>query len=126
MTDSMRASISLTERRRHVQIAYNEEHGIEPKTVTKNVADILNRLRSESPREVTQKQHGISSLEEFLPDDLSLEIARVEEAMLKAASDLRFEEAAVLRDALQTLQRQMVAPAKGLPDEAEPVDSPYV
>jgi excinuclease ABC subunit B len=126
MTDSMRASISLTERRRHVQIAYNEEHGIEPKTVTKNVADILNRLRSESPREVTQKQHGISSLEEFLPDDLSLEIARVEEAMLKAASDLRFEEAAVLRDALQTLQRQMVAPAKGLTDEAEPVDSPYV
>jgi excinuclease ABC subunit B len=126
MTDSMRASISLTERRRHVQIAYNEEHGIEPKTVTKNVADILNRLRSESPREVTQKQHGISSLEEFLPDDLSLEIARVEEAMLKAASDLRFEEAAVLRDALQTLQRQMVAPAKGPTDEAEPVDSPYV
>ena len=126
MTDSMRASISLTERRRQVQIAYNEEHGIEPKTVTKNVADILNRLRSESPREVTAKQHGISSLEEFLPDDLSLEIARVEEAMLKAASDLRFEEAAVLRDALQTLQRQMVAPAKGLADEAEPVDSPYV
>jgi excinuclease ABC subunit B len=126
MTDSMRASISLTERRRQVQIAYNEEHGIEPKTVTKNVADILNRLRSESPREVTAKQHGISSLEEFLPDDLSLEIARVEEAMLKSASELRFEEAAVLRDALQTLQRQMVAPAKGLTDEAEPVDSPYV
>src|SRR3984957_2674374 len=126
MTDSMRASISLTERRRHVQIAYNEEHGIEPKTVTKNVADILNRLRSESPREVTQKQHGISSLEEFLPDDLSLEIARVEEAMLKAASDLRFEEAAVLRDALQTLQRQMVAPTASPANESEPVDSTYV
>jgi excinuclease ABC subunit B len=126
MTDSMRASISLTERRRHVQIAYNLEHGIEPTTVTKNVADILNRLRSESPREVTAKQHGVSSLEEFLPDDLSLEIARVEEAMLKAAGELRFEEAAVLRDALQTLQRQMVTPAKSLADEAEPVDSPYV
>jgi excinuclease UvrABC helicase subunit UvrB len=94
--------------------------------VTKNVADILNRLRSESPREVTAKQHGISSLEEFLPDDLSLEIARVEEAMLKAASDLRFEEAAVLRDALQTLQRQMIAPVASLADEVEPVDSPYV
>jgi excinuclease ABC subunit B len=126
ITDSMRSAISLTERRRYAQIAYNEEYGIEPQTVTKNVADILNRLRSESPREVTAKQHGISSLEEFLPDDLSLEIARVEEAMLKAASDLRFEEAAVLRDALQTLQRQMIAPVASLADEVEPVDSPYV
>ncbi len=126
MTDSMRAAISLTERRRHLQLAYNEEHGIEPQTVTKNVADILNRLRSESPREITQKQHGISSLEEFLPDDLSLEIARVEEAMLKAASELRFEEAAVLRDALQSLHRQVLAPVASLADEVEPVDSPYV
>ena len=82
----MRAAISLTERRRHMQIAYNEEHGIEPVTVSKNVADILNRLRSEAPREILSKVHGISSLEDmFLPDDLSLEIARVEEAMLKAA-----------------------------------------
>ena len=114
MTDSMRASISLTERRRLMQIAYNEEHGIEPTTVMKNVADILNRLRSEPPREITQKSHGISSLDDFLPDDLSLEIARVEEAMLLAAGELRFEEAAVLRDTLQNLQRQTIAPSDGL------------
>ncbi|HEY5104775.1 MAG TPA: excinuclease ABC subunit UvrB [Acidimicrobiales bacterium] len=114
MTDSMRASISLTERRRLIQIAYNEEHGIEPTTVMKNVADILNRLRSEPPREITQKSHGISSLDGFLPDDLSLEIARVEEAMLLAAGELRFEEAAVLRDTLQNLQRQTVASSDGL------------
>jgi excinuclease ABC subunit B len=114
MTDSMRASISLTERRRLTQIAYNEEHGIEPTTVMKNVADILNRLRSEPPREITQKSHGISSLDDFLPDDLSLEIARVEEAMLLAAGELRFEEAAVLRDTLQNLQRQTIAPTDGL------------
>ncbi|HVB50267.1 MAG TPA: excinuclease ABC subunit UvrB [Acidimicrobiales bacterium] len=114
MTDSMRASISLTERRRLMQVAYNEEHGIEPTTVMKNVADILNRLRSEPPREITQKSHGISSLDDFLPDDLSLEIARVEEAMLLAAGELRFEEAAVLRDTLQNLQRQTIAPGDGL------------
>jgi excinuclease ABC subunit B len=47
MTDSMREAISLTERRRMIQIAYNEEHGITPQTVMKNVADILGRLRSE-------------------------------------------------------------------------------
>jgi excinuclease ABC subunit B len=126
MTDSMRAAISLTERRRLVQIAYNEEHGIEPVTVSKNVADILNRLRSEAPREVLSKVHGISSLDDMLPDDLSLEIARVEEAMLAAARDLRFEEAALLRDTLQNLQRQMVAPIESFLAEEEPVDSPYV
>jgi excinuclease UvrABC helicase subunit UvrB len=74
----------------------------------------LNRLRSEPPREITQKSHGISSLDDFLPDDLSIEIARVEEAMLVAAGELRFEEAAVLRDTLQNLQRQTVAPTDGL------------
>jgi excinuclease ABC subunit B len=126
VTDSMRAAISMTERRRLLQVVYNEEHGIEPQTVMKNVADILNRLRSESPREVTSKVHGISSLDDFLPDDLSLEIARVEEAMLVAAGELRFEEAAVFRDTLQNLQRQVTTPSIGLVEESEPVDSPYV
>ena len=74
----------------------------------KNVADILGRLRSESPVEPTNKSHGVSSLETMMPDDLSLEIGRVEAAMLLAASELRFEEAAALRDILHTLQRQGV------------------
>ncbi len=126
MTDSMRAAISLTERRRLLQIAYNEEHGIEPLSVVKNVADILNRLRSEAPREVRDKVHGVSSLEAMAPDDLSLEMARVEEAMLIAARDLRFEEAAMLRDTLQNLQRQMAGPPVSFLLEEEPVDSPYV
>ena len=114
MTDSMRAALSLTERRRLMQMAFNQEHGIEPQTVTKNVADILNRLRSESPREVTSRVHGVASLDEVRPDDLSIEIARVEEAMLGAARDLRFEEAAVLRDALQNLHRQAIGPVDSL------------
>ena len=106
MTDSMRAAISLTERRRLLQIEYNKERGIEPTTVMKNVADILGRLRSESMPEPLNKVHGVSSLEDMLPDDLSLEIARVEKAMLLAAGELRFEEAAALRDILHSLQRQ--------------------
>ena len=106
MTDSMRDAISLTERRRMVQIAYNEEHGIEPKSVMKNVADILGRLRSQSAPEPTNRSHGVTSLEGALPDDLSLELARVEREMLLAAKELRFEEAAALRDYLHTLQRQ--------------------
>ena len=106
ITDSMRDAISVTERRRLAQTAYNEEHGITPMTVTKNVADILGRLRSESANEPSNKVHGISSLESVASDDLNLEIARVEEAMLKAAAELRFEEAAALRDYLHTLQIQ--------------------
>ena len=106
MTDSMRAAISLTERRRMLQIEYNKERGIEPTTVMKNVADILGRLRSESMPEPANKVHGVSSLEDMLPDDLSLEIARGEKAMLVAAGELRFEEAAALRDILHSLQRQ--------------------
>ncbi|NNN02279.1 MAG: excinuclease ABC subunit UvrB [Acidimicrobiaceae bacterium] len=106
VTDSMREAISTTERRRLIQIDYNAQHGIEPKTIMKNVADILGRLRSESPPEPSNKSHGVSSLEGMLPDDLSLEVARVEAAMLLAASELRFEEAAALRDILQSLQRQ--------------------
>jgi excinuclease ABC subunit B len=111
MTDSMREAVSLTERRRMIQIAYNEEHGIEPTTVMKNVADILGRLRSDTMPEPANRVHGISSLEGMLPDDLSLEIARVEKAMLQAARDLRFEEAAAMRDILHVLQRQGVAPS---------------
>ena len=109
ITDSMRSAITTTERRRLAQIAYNEERGITPQTVTKNVADILGRLRSESAPEPKNKSHGVSSLEGNLPDDYNLEIARVEEAMLQAAKDLRFEEAASLRDYLVTLQRQGIA-----------------
>jgi excinuclease ABC subunit B len=106
ITDSMRVAISTTERRRLMQIEYNEENDITPITITKNVADILGRLRSESAPEPTNKVHGISSLETIASDDLNLEIARVEDAMLKAAGELRFEEAAALRDYLHTLQIQ--------------------
>jgi excinuclease ABC subunit B len=117
ITDSMRSAITTTERRRIAQIAYNEERGITPQTVTKNVADILGRLRSESALEPKNKSHGVSSLEGNLPDDYNLEIARVEEAMLQAAKDLRFEEAAALRDYLVTLQRQGIAGSSDVTSE---------
>jgi len=106
ITDSMRDAIAVTQRRRQTQIAFNEEHGITPTTVTKNVADILHRLRSDVAPTPTNKTHGITSLEGVQSDDLHLELARVEAAMLKAASELQFEEAAALRDYLHTLQIQ--------------------
>ncbi|NNN03634.1 MAG: excinuclease ABC subunit UvrB [Acidimicrobiaceae bacterium] len=100
ITDSMREAITTTERRRQMQIAYNEEHGITPTTVTKNVADILNRLRSETA------SAPVVQATPMFADDLEREMARVEEAMLEAARELRFEEAAALRDYLHTLHAQ--------------------
>lgn len=123
ITDSMREAISVTERRRLAQIAYNEERGITPTTVTKNVADILGRLRSETIEIPTNRKHGISSLEAVRADDLYLEMDRVESAMLKAASELLFEEAATLRDYLHALQAQAtMSPDPRPADPEEPVD----
>lgn len=108
ITDSMREAISTTERRRQAQIAHNLAHGINPTTVHKNVADILGRLRSgsssssEGPRTMPEKYESLAK------SDLMLEIDRIEEEMLAAAHELRFEEAAALRDVLQLLQGQLV------------------
>jgi excinuclease ABC subunit B len=105
ITDSMREAISTTERRREAQVAHNEEHGISPVTVSKNVADILGRLRSASAPAPASTAVALAS--DAVLDDLAAEIDRVESEMLKAAADLRFEEAAALRDVLQVLQAQL-------------------
>ncbi len=109
ITDSMREAMSLTERRRRLQTEYNEAHGIEPTTVTKNVADILSRLRNEDAPRPASPTRALTTLEPTPPDDLSREMNRVETAMREAAADLRFEEAATLRDLLHELQRQAIA-----------------
>ena len=101
ITDSMRAAITTTERRRLVQEAYNEAHGIVPATVTKSVADILGRLRSSPAR---GKKTGVEDVLSLALADDEMEMARIEEAMLLAAADLRFEEAAALRDALSNMR----------------------
>jgi excinuclease ABC subunit B len=97
----MREAIAVTERRRSVQIAHNEANGITPTTVSKAVADILGRLRSGSPAT------GSDSPKRLVLSDqeLSAEVARLSKAMLEAAEEMRFEEAAVLRDEIHSLQR---------------------
>jgi len=105
ITDSMREAISTTERRRTMQEAYNLEHGISPITVTKNVADILNRLRAPTPR-TSAIVATADAVSDAILGDLDAEIARVEKEMLLAASELRFEEAAALRDLLHELHVQ--------------------
>jgi excinuclease ABC subunit B len=107
ITDSMRYAISTTERRRATQLAYNEAHGIDPISITSSVKDILGRLRDSSSK--TDRGRGRRSgrgtqprLRKVAADAAGLneDAERLERSMLAAAKDLRFEEAAALRDEL--------------------------
>lgn len=101
ITDSMREAIAVTERRRAVQIAHNEANGITPTTVSKAVADILGRLRSASPVATSDSPKRLTLSDQ----ELDVEVARLTKAMLEAAEEMRFEEAAALRDEIHSIQR---------------------
>ena len=100
VTDSMRAAIDETNRRRALQMAYNEEHHITPQTVRKAVADLL--VVSRAPEET-----GESVLSD---EEKQLTIQHLEEKMLEAAGRLEFEEAARLRDEILALRGEKVDP----------------
>ena len=103
MTDSMRQAIDETERRRAKQQEYNREHGITPKSVVKQVRDIIDGVYR--PDASAQDEGKLKGLD--IKDDKSLakEIKETEKKMLACARDLDFEQAAVLRDRLEALKR---------------------
>ncbi|MDR2515527.1 MAG: excinuclease ABC subunit UvrB [Christensenellaceae bacterium] len=101
ITDSMRAAIGETNRRREKQTRYNEEHGITPQTVRKAVAELL--VVSRSPDE-----GAVSAMDE---DERRLAIEHMEEQMLEAAGKLDFEKAAKLRDQMLALKGEKVVPS---------------
>jgi excinuclease ABC subunit B len=115
VTDSMRRAISETQRRRKLQLAHNAEHGINPETVRKKVTDILEVLRGQSAGDgapVTPRGrrtvHDVALDLKGLPsEELSRLIAQLQEEMHEAAKELRFEEAARLRDELAELKREL-------------------
>ena len=97
MTDSMSRAIDETNRRRQRQVEYNEEHGIKPESVRKAIRDLLVEAVAEEP--------AVYIAGDGLPEDQVADlIAQVEYDMRLAAQDLRFEEAAKLRDRLRALQ----------------------
>ena len=93
VTGSMHRAISETERRRTKQIAYNKEHGIVPKTVQKSVPAVI---------EATTKDEREDAPHESRKET----VARLTEEMKRAAKELRFEDAAKLRDALMRLEKE--------------------
>ena len=101
MTDSMKKAIEETKRRREVQIAYNKEHGITPKTIKKAVRDLISISKKVAEEEVRFEKDPESMAKEEL---LKL-IADVERDMKKAAADWDFESAAELRDKLMGLRK---------------------
>ena len=114
ITDSMQRAISETNRRRGVQEAYNEEHGIDPQTIRKAVTDILASLRGSSgapvpgkDRRSTARDKVRSDLAELPADELGRLVLTLEEEMKEAAADLRFEYAARLRDEIKELRREL-------------------
>src|SRR6187431_1587348 len=104
-TAAMRAAISETDRRRAIQQRYNEEHGITPETVRKGISEMTEFLAMEdrAPRKRRQRR-----AQDFgSPEELEKTIVALEEEMLAAADELRFEEAGRIRDELRELRRDL-------------------
>jgi excinuclease ABC subunit B len=107
-TDSMRAAIGETERRRAKQMAYNERMGITPKGVQKRIKDIIDGVYDLDEEKKQLKAAQALARYEAMPEkDLERELKRVEREMLDAAKNLEFERAAELRDRLYQLKEKL-------------------
>jgi excinuclease ABC subunit B len=109
-TAAMRSAIDETNRRRAIQVAYNEEHGITPATIQKGISDITDFLMMES-KVPTGRGRRRRDTEGMSAEEIRRTIVDLEEEMLAAADDLRFEYAAKLRDEIKALRHEL--------DEAE-------
>jgi excinuclease ABC subunit B len=107
-TEAMRAAIRETNRRRAIQIAYNEEHGITPETVQKGISDMTEFLAMED-RAPRRRRRVRAGEEVQTPEQIEKLIVELEEEMMAAAEDLRFEEAARIRDEIKELRRDLDA-----------------
>jgi excinuclease ABC subunit B len=112
-TAAMRAAIEETDRRRAIQRAYNEEHGITPETIVKGISDIAEFLQAESKVPRKGRRRKSRETEMSVPELQGL-IVELEEEMFAAAEDLRFEYAARLRDEIKDLRHELeIAVAPG-------------
>jgi len=110
ITDSMRKAIGETERRRAKQMAYNEAHGITPRTVNKKVKELIDGVMSNAAKDDLKAAQALSKsmegAEALSEKDLGKRIKQLEKEMLEAARNLEFEKAARLRDQLALLKEQ--------------------
>lgn len=109
ITDSMKAALDETQRRRQIQMKYNEEHGITPQTIKKAVRDLIS-ISKEIAREEVRFEKDPESMSR---KELEKLIAEIQKKMQKAAADLNFEVAAELRDKMIELKQKLTDLEKG-------------
>ena len=110
VTEAIKGALDETNRRRDIQLRYNEEHGITPESIVKGVSDIAEFLAMESPTVPGRRRRGRGRrVEGMQPDEIEKLVITLEEEMLAAAEELRFEYAAKLRDEIKELRRELQA-----------------
>lgn len=112
VTDSMKGAIEETERRRSKQMQYNKAHGITPRSVVKEVRDIIDGVYKPGS-EKTANSRALSDVDPDDPQAVSRAIRETEKKMLACARDLDFEQAAILRDRLELLRRKVFGADQG-------------
>lgn len=114
MTESMKKAIGETERRRARQIAYNEANGITPRSIVKQVRDLIDGVYSEKTgKEMAKLDLERAKVEDMSEKDIAREIKRLEKQMLEHARNLEFEKAARVRDQLALLREQAFGASGG-------------
>ena len=108
MTESMRKAIEETNRRRRIQMSYNQEHGLQPEGIRKAIRDLTDRVRKVAEERAVYRTGPIPK------DEIVRLIKDLESQMKKAAQNLEFERAALLRDQIVDLRRELVGDEEGL------------
>jgi excinuclease ABC subunit B len=107
VTDSMQRAIDTTNKRRAVQIAYNEAHGIEPRSIVKAVHALTDQLASEAEKVMAEEKGRYVTAADLPLAELNKMIKELEKQMKQAAQQLEFEKAAVLRDQIMEMRQVM-------------------
>jgi excinuclease ABC subunit B len=111
LTEAIKGALDETERRRAIQLAYNEANGTTPISITKGVSDIAEFLALEAPHVPKRSRRG-KQVEGMDQGELEKLVVTLEEEMFAAAEELRFEYAAKLRDEIKELRRELMAVAE--------------
>jgi len=107
MSEAMKTAIDETDRRRNIQIAYNEKNNITPQTIKKNILKSLSEEKEYKEREVKRLKQSVKAKIERLQEegDIEIVIEYLENKMYMAAKELRFEDAAYLRDKIKEIRK---------------------
>jgi len=115
MTGSMKQAIEETERRRNKQLAHNAAHGITPETVKRNLDDVMGEALAREFINVTKEEQAAEEPLLYLEDKhFEREVAKLEKRMKELASQMKFEEAAELRDRIQHARRERLLDVSGV------------